>query len=244
MKRDCVAGHTTLTTKLFVLVLTTTLFFSGCRRVHEKVVQSYPDGTPMLVYLYKGSEKNPTRVGERMFYNDGTLQFEKKFSGKPEQPDGIWNYYFDNGQLFASGDFSHNHEYGSNWQFFNRNGGAYYDAKLDSVYVNDMGMFGTPSTVVFCSGANQDVIQFFSNFTVRSTERLTNGVRNGHIIFYYPGGKMQTEANFVNGVEEGEHIVYHENGVPYYRGMYSEGKRVGIWEFYDEDGELVETKEF
>lgn len=229
---------------LSIIILATTLLATSCNRVKERVVQTYPNGKPMLVYLEKGKKKSATRVGERMYYENGQLQFEKKFSGKLEQPDGIWNYYFDNGQLFASGDFSQNHQYGSHWQFMNRNGNPYYDGKLDSVYVTDMGSFGTPSTVVFCSGIHQDVIQFYSNYTVRSTERLTNNKRSGRVFFYFPNGNIQVEANFADGLEEGPYIVYRTSGTPYYQGNCSKGKRVGIWEFYDEEGNLVHTIDY
>ena len=220
------------------------MLVAACNPVKEKIIQTYPNGKPMLVFLEKGSKKEPIRVGEKMYYENGQLQFEKTFSGKSETPNGTWNYYFDNGQLFASGDFSKNHEYGSNWVFYNRNGGPYYDGKLDSVYVNDLGMFGTPSTVVFCSGIHQDVIQFYSNYTVRSTERLTNNVRNGRIIFYFPNGNIQVDANFVDGQEEGPYTVYHDNGIPFYQGYYEHGKRVGIWEFYDKEGNLSHTTDY
>lgn len=229
----------------FILTLTIiALMSTSCNPVREKVVQSYPTGEPMLVILEKGKKEDPTRVGEKMYYQNGQLQMEKKFSGKPEVPDGIWTYYWDNGQLFASGDFTHNHQYGSNWVFYNRNGGPYYDGKLDSVAVLDLGMFGTPSTVSFYSGNNQDVVQFYSNYTVRSTERLSTNMRQGKVYFYYPNGNIQVEANFVNGLENGPYIVYHENGVPYYQGMYEQGKRVGIWEFYDKEGNLIEQKDY
>lgn len=227
-----------LTLALTLLVLT------SCTRVRERVIQAYPNGKPMIVYLEKGKKDAPIRVGERMYYENGQLQFEKHFSGNPEQPDGTWNYFFDNGQLFATADFSERHDYGSRWEFFNRNGGPYYDGKLDSTYVTDMGMFGTPSTVVFCSGANKDVIQFYSNYTVRSTERLTNEVRSGRVFFYFPNGNTQVEANFVNGLCDGPYIVYHENGVPFYQGKYSQGKRVGVWEFYDGEGNLEHTEDY
>ena len=179
-----------------------------------------------------------------MYYENGQLQFEKKFTGKPEQPDGTWNYYFDNGQLFASADFTKNRQFGSDWVFFNRNGNSYYDGRLDSVYVTDMGMFGTPSTVVFCSGKHQDVIQFYSNYTVRSTERLTDQKRSGRVFFYFPNGQIQVEANFVDGLQNGPYIVYRENGIPFYQGTYAEGKRIGIWEFYDENGDLENTIDY
>ena len=227
-----------------ILIAAATLLISACNPVRERTVQSYPSGKPMLVFLEKGDRKDPTRIGEKMYYENGQLQFEKTFSGKPEIPDGTWKYYFDNGQLFATGDFSRNHEYGSNWTFYNRNGGPYYDGILDSVLVTDLGMFGTPSTVVFCTGIHQDVIQFYSNYTVRSTERLTNNTRNGRVFFYFPNGQIQVEANFVDGEEEGPYTVYHDNGVPFYQGNYEHGKRTGIWEFYDSEGNLDHTTDY
>lgn len=227
-----------------ILIAIAVILIGACNPVREEIIQTHPNGKPMLVFLVKGSKKDPTRVGERMYYENGQLQFEKTFSGKPEIPDGTWKYYFDNGQLFATCDFSQNHEYGSNWEFYNRNGGPYYDGKLDSVHVTDMGMFGTPSTVVFCSGIHQDVIQFYSNYTIRSTERLTNNARNGRVFFYFPNGNIQVEANFVDGQEDGPYIVYHDNGIPFYQGSYEQGKRTGIWEFYDKEGNLSHTMDY
>lgn len=227
-----------------VVAITAAMLLVSCGGTFDKVVQSHDNGNPMLIYTYKGTEKAPVLVAERMYYDDGTLQFEKLFSGHPEHPDGIWKYYFDNGQLFASADFSHETRFGQDWQFFNRDGKPYYDAPYDSVYVTDMGMFGTPTTVVFCAGIHHDVIQFYSNYTVRSAERLTNGRRNGRVIFYYPGGIPQTEGYYVDGVEEGSYTVFHPNGVPFYRGQYTAGKRTGLWEFYDEEGNLTNTKQY
>ena len=220
------------------------VFLASCSGTFDKVVQKYDNGQPMLVYTYKGSEKEPVLVAEHMYYEDGKVQFEKLFAGKPEQPDGVWHYYFDNGQLFASADFSQNKQFGSDWQFFNREGKPWYPGEFDSVYVTDLGMFGTPTTVVFCSGVNHDVVQFFSNYTVRSTERLVNGMREGRVIFYYPGGSPQTEGFYEKGVENGTYTVFRSNGVPYYRGQYTAGERTGIWEFYDEEGNLATTKDY
>ena len=230
--------------KKTALLLATILLFCACNNVREEIIQTYPNGKPMIAILVKGSKKVPVRVGERMYYENGQLQFEKTFTGKNEIPDGTWKYYFDNGQLFASADFSVRHDFGSRWEFFNRNGGAYYPEKTDSVYVTDMGMFGTPSTVVFCKDNHKDVIQFYSNYTVRSTERLTDDVRNGRVFFYFPNGLPQVEANFINGQEDGPYIIYRENGIPYYQGKYEQGKRVGIWEFYDEQGNLSHTQDY
>lgn len=48
----------------------------------------------------------------------------------------------------------------------------------------------------------------------------------------------------MNGKEDGPYIVYRENGIPFYQGNYSQGERVGIWEFYNEEGELEHTIDY
>ena len=44
--------------------------------------------------------------------------------------------------------------------------------------------------------------------------------------------------------ENGTYCVFRETGVPYYRGEYVDGQRVGTWEFYDDQANLIATKEF
>ena len=70
--------------KRIAILLAAAILLSACGHVREEVIQAYPSGKPMLVFLLKGDKKDPTRVGERMYYENGQLQFEKKFSGKPE----------------------------------------------------------------------------------------------------------------------------------------------------------------
>ena len=68
--------------------------------------------------------------------------------------------------------------------------------------------------------------------------------RNGKEQMIIINGNPQVEANFAEGLEDGPYTVYRENGVPYYQGTYSKGQRVGIWEFYDEEGNLDNTVDY
>lgn len=230
--------------KLFPLIILAAIVLAGCNTPRDKVVITYPDGSPRLVYSIVGSDEKPTRVGERLYYENGKLQYSKHFSGKEETPTGEWEYFYDNGQHFATANFSKEAPLGRDWKFFNREGQEYSKTSYDSVCVKELGEFQTPATVVFYRGNDAEVLQFYSNYNMRSSEHLVNDVRQGRVIFYHPNGIPQTEASYENGKEEGTYIVYRENGIPYYRGTYSQGQRVGIWEFYDEEGTLARTQDF
>ena len=49
---------------------------------------------------------------------------------------------------------------------------------------------------------------------------------------------------FVKGKREGKGKIYHENGKVNVENEYRDGKPYGIWKYYDEDGNLVDVKEY
>ena len=48
--------------KRLPIILAALLLLSACRHVRKEVIQTYPNGKPMLVFLQKGDKKDPTRV--------------------------------------------------------------------------------------------------------------------------------------------------------------------------------------
>jgi len=56
---------------------------------------------------------------------------------------------------------------------------------------------------------------------------------------YYPNGVLKKRAFFVNSQLEGEYVEYHPNGLIKVQGYYEQGKKVGIWRYYDKKGTLL-----
>ena len=56
---------------------------------------------------------------------------------------------------------------------------------------------------------------------------------------YYPNGVLKKRAFLVNNQLEGEYIEYHPNGLIKVQGYYEQGKKVGIWRYYDKKGTLL-----
>lgn len=215
---------------------------ASCGKTHEEVISTYDDGTPKVVYVMQGKGDKQQKVGEKMYYEDGKLRYEKHFTGGVN--DGKWCYYYGNGRLFAEGDFSQRHDVGANWKFHNSDGGAMVEGKVDSIVVSVFNTDMFPIAMGFFRGDSITVKEIYEDISLRSTGVLVNGKRIGHWIFYFPTGVKQAEAIYADGVENGMHCAYRENGVPYYRGLYINGKRAGVWEFYDQDGILSGKQNF
>ena len=129
------------------------------------------------------------------------------------------------------------------WQFTDKEGRPLVPG-CDSVRVVELGPDGHPMTVCFHKGGEECWRQYYSTMQLRSEGSTIDGRREGHWVFYFPNGNKQSECTFVSGLEEGPYRVYRESGAPYYVGQCREGRYVGTWEIYDENGSLAGTKEY
>jgi antitoxin component YwqK of YwqJK toxin-antitoxin module len=66
------------------------------------------------------------------------------------------------------------------------------------------------------------------------------GERDGIWKHYTENGFEAAVTVYNNGKKDGHIVVYHPNGALYYRGEYRKDEQVGLWSFYDEEGNLVE----
>ncbi len=228
--------------KTIWLCVASTVLFTACHKRYEEIISTHPNGQNELVYEMQGNKENAKRVGEKMYYADGRLRWEKQFTD--DQPSGTWSYYYGNGQLFAQGNFSARQPQGSNWTFYTAAGATLHNGPCDSVVVTAFTPDLFPTTIGYCHGDTIWAYEVYEDLALRATGRLVKGARDGYWVFYYPNGIKQAEATYSNGVENGIHSVYRENGIPYYRGPYSNGKRTGTWKIYDAEGNLSGTKNF
>ena len=219
------------------------LLLTGCKNQNEKIVATWPDGSPQIVYTMHGKNDKAVKIGERRYYENGQLQCEKHYESKHAMPEGTWTFFYENGKTFAQGHFDAAHPLGTEWHLFTREGND-YETGADSVCVAELGEAENPATVFFYHDSAMTVRQFYSTGALRCQGMTVNGLREGMWQFYFANGSPQTEATFVGGKEEGTYTVYRENGVPYYRGQYKEGRRIGTWELYDEEANLMSTQDY
>lgn len=222
--------------KRLLIILAATLIAVSCgRKVEEKVIQTYPNGDPMIVQQVKDT----IIVGETRYYENGEIQYQKHYSDNAV-PEGTWNFNYPNGKTFATADYSN--PSAPTWMIYDHDGAPYYKDEFDSMKVMELGIFETPATLVYYKDHYQTELQFFSNGLLRCMGTWLDNQRDGLWTYYHPTGQKQTEATFKNGLRDGQYTVYYENGIPLYIGHYNMDTPCGTWEYYDPDGELIKTE--
>lgn len=230
--------------KKITFLLAIAVLAASCHRPYDTVFSSYPDGSAKLVFtVIDGKAGEITRVGEKMYYENGKLMYEKHF--KDDKPSGKWSYYYDNGQLHTSGTFhtGDSNDNGTGWKFYDREGKEFV-SQYDSMRVLQYTPDHRPLSVAYYTGNDETRYQFNDNYTINAHGLVHNGLKEGPWEFFYANGQKMLEARYINGIENGAYISYRENGIPFFRGFYINGQRANTWEFYDEEGNLAGTMNF
>ncbi|MCR9171723.1 MAG: hypothetical protein NXI10_04475 [bacterium] len=68
--------------------------------------------------------------------------------------------------------------------------------------------------------------------------RDDNEQRHGKWVFYREDGKESSISHYKHGVLHGFSQVKRPNGAFYYHGEYEDGKKIGVWKYYDEKGKF------
>jgi antitoxin component YwqK of YwqJK toxin-antitoxin module len=99
------------------LILTLLLFlFSSCKPEHKVVEESYPDGSPKRVCVYKGKGENRELIREMTYYPNKRMQMEGNY--KESMRDGKWTYWHENGNLWSEGWFKKGKSDGKRTTYF------------------------------------------------------------------------------------------------------------------------------
>ena len=228
--------------KLVITVLLPVLY-TACNRPYDAGYSTYKDGSPKLVFtVVDGKGGEVTRLGEKMYYENGNLMYEKHFDDN--KPVGDWKFYYENGNVHAEGNYDTDSVKGRNWHFYNDKGEDLCSDEYDSMAVLEMTADHRPLSVAYYRNDSELRFQFNENYTLNTRGIVKNGLKEGRWEFFYANGQKMLEANFSGGVENGAYNSYRETGIPYFRGFYVNGFRANIWEFYDEAGNLVGTQDF
>jgi len=83
----------------------------------------------------------------------------------------------------------------------------------------------------------------FASGEVNFQGKFLNNKRNGKWEAFFQNGNRWSENNYVEGVFHGPYLVWYENGQLRIKGQYDMGKKVGLWELYDESGKVISIEE-
>jgi antitoxin component YwqK of YwqJK toxin-antitoxin module len=179
--------------------------------------------------------KNGLKNGTYIKYSEDGKKIEEGAYLLGKQ-DGVWKYYFSNGNLKATGvfrlgdgsDISTSSKIPKNgreekWLFYHENG----KLKEEGNYSN-----GKPNGISKL---------YHENGQLKQESNYSKGNLNGIVKFYHENGKLKEEGNYSNGKRNGISKLYHENGQLKQESNYSNGNLNGIVKVYHENGNLHYT---
>lgn len=68
--------------------------------------------------------------------------------------------------------------------------------------------------------------------------------RHGRWVHYFQDGREASVTFYTHGIRNGFSSVRRPNGAMYYHGEYKDDKPVGIWKYYDEQGNLEREQDY
>ena len=121
--------------------------------------------------------------------------------------------------------------------------------KLDEV-VAETHEDGSAKRVQYFKGEGEDRflrkdLFYYDNGQKRvEGEYNKDGKKDGKWTYWYEDGSKWSEGYFKNGLNHKKRTTWHESGEMHYTGTYEEGERVGVWKFFNEEGELVKEIDY
>lgn len=169
------------------------------------------------VFLISFKENQPDGLMEEFYPNGQTKKLVNFSNGKLN---GEFFEFSESGEVLLSGKYVDNFKEGE-WNSYYRNGAK----KSEYTYSNNL-LQGTTKTY-FPSGLLAESIPFEA------------GKLQGTYQTFFPNGQLQKSVEFVNDLEHGEYKRFYEDGQKEVIGSYVKGELDGTWENYDNLGALI-----
>ena len=213
----------------------------------------------MLNAFILQAQNNPTvnqtdALGRKMGvwearYPNGQLRYIGQFSqGKPV---GEFKYFYESGKLRATNNFETN-GLKAYHKAYAENGllvaeGIYFDQKKDSIWRFYSDIDGKLlSEDEFADNLQHGISRTFFPDSGIPAEITTwqHGKKHGSWKSYFPDGMLKAEGFFKEDQPDGPIVFYHPDGKVFIRGNYHLGLKTGVWETFDEQGNLISKEEY
>jgi antitoxin component YwqK of YwqJK toxin-antitoxin module len=127
---------------------------------------------------------------EATLYDTREIKLAEGRYDPDKQRDGVWNIYFDSGNLAIELNYTHGKVNGTMSMYYPSGNtkaiyATYKNGKLEGNY-----------------------IKYFKGNRIQEEGSCANGLRHGHWKFYNPDGFMTEEGSYVNGQKQGNWIYY------------------------------------
>jgi antitoxin component YwqK of YwqJK toxin-antitoxin module len=182
---------------------------------------AYPDTTPLLKAYFKDKNFKVKNGPYLLYHRKRVKALEGTFVNNT--PQGLWRYWYENGQIKDSGLLVNNIMSGS-WKSWAPNGQLLIVAQYAKTPANGSPAGGVPPIK---SGKKGSVLPEISPVP---------GTREGLAIGYYPNGYLRDSGEFKNNLRTGAWKTWYETGQLESVGSYVNGNMQGDWTYYRNNG--------
>jgi len=240
-------------------VLISASFYVLSQGQNGKQALYYDDGNPYS----EGEMKNGEEEGEwKYYYENGNLYLVGSFTNGIEN--GLWTWYYESKELMRTATYKNGLYDGAVVQY------AAEGHIIDSVVHKEGRKHGLYKAYYSDGGISQvgeyardrengEWKSFFPDGTLSMSINFKDGEQVGATKLMYANGRLNQEFEFTepdvgllvnawdpNGNQSvkdgsGKFTSFYENGEVFEEGMVKEGKRVGVWNYFYEDGKKRET---
>jgi antitoxin component YwqK of YwqJK toxin-antitoxin module len=208
-------------------------YTNGALRSKKTYVQGIPEGNLVIyhqngVYKVIGKYKRGIKNGNWRFYDErAKIVKEENYENgtmtyTSEDLISYWNDSIRNIRTIEK---------------FNKNGVSVFKAFYPDGQIYREG--------TFWKGQKDSVWNYYTQSgrldTIRTFHR---GKRQGPWTYKYPNGNVKIEEAWYLDRREGEYMEFYPDGTKKVVGNYHKGNKSGKWSYFNEKGELIETKEF
>ncbi len=158
--------------------------------------------------------RNGKKLGKGKWVDAGEFQITEG-----NIPDGVYQAYFDSGELKRTFSFKNGSLNGLCEVFFR------------SGIIERKGTFKNGKEI----GKSE---LYYPDGTLKGVSMYKDGKKNGPTILYYPSGKIKAKLQFKDSVPDGKQVMYYENGNVESEVEYKNGEKYGPVKFYYESGKL------
>jgi len=212
---------------------------------HWMMLAVYPD-TDTLLKAYFRDKSLRIKDGPFTMYHAKNLKaFEGQYVNNVQQ--GIWKYYYRNGQLKDSGMIKNN-QMVNTWRSWHENGKqlaiANYmspDSIPDDLIIlavpqpGKTGLLHSDTTINYPHGK---WTEFHDNGNQKQSGNYLRGWRDGEWTSWYANGGMESKGSYYKDEQQGDWEYYFENGKTSTREKYKDNKVVAM-ECFDENGNSI-----
>lgn len=175
------------------------------------------------------------------YYNNGQLEYKGTF--KSGQLDGVFERYFSNGQLdmraeYKDGVFNGMYE-GRGIKVKYKNG------NYDGIYERYNNFKKLIERIEYSDGIKNGIYELYDDNGEKIIVKgnYKNDLKDG-IWEYFENGQLNAKSNYKNDLKDGIHEEYHENGKLFKKENYKNGEKDGISEEYHGNGKLFKKGKY